>query len=106
MEAPEMRTIAAGSGPDVQALVATWIAEGYVVESARDARGWWHRRILPEIVNDVRIPHALMVTYATVGSNGEGAAEMIGGWLAGGHMVNSKRFGAAWFNQASFKAGV
>lgn len=87
-------------------LTAAWIAAGYVVESARGTDGWWHRRISPEIINDVRIPHALMVTYATVESCGKDSAETLGGWLAEGHMVTSRLFGAGWFNQVAYKAAA
>lgn len=100
------RSIAAGSDPDVQALVAEWIADGFTVESARDGRGWWHRRISPEYIRDVNLPTNPINMFATVESAGQGASQRIGRHLADGHVIDSRPFGGRWLNRVGQNAGA
>jgi hypothetical protein len=100
------RSIAVGTGPDIQALINEWAEAGFVVESSHDGDRWWHRRISPEYIKDVNLPTNPINLFAAVDSSGTGASEMIGRWLGDGYMVASVPLAGTWLNRAGQRAGA
>lgn len=99
------RSIIAGTGPDVEALINEWTEDGYAVESSYDNGRWWHRRLAPEQVRDVNIPANRIELSTAVASTDPSAPDTINDWAEAGHVVVSARIGGAWWNRAG-KVGV
>lgn len=90
------RSIAAGSGPGVQALINEWTDTGFMVESTFSNGRWWHRRGNP---GEKLLPPESMTLTSIISSADPAAPALINEWTAAGSAVVSLPIGGLWYHR-------